>query len=150
MTDPVLRLILNLLWMTLGGGFVIALEYLLGGLLVCLTIVGIPFGIQAFKLGWLSLLPFGREVAQRDPSPGCLITGLNIVWLVVAGIWIAISHLVLAFWCVITIIGIPFALQHLKLAHLSLLPFGKEINLIERPVRQQVREVAPKTWRQRI
>ena len=138
--DPVLRLLLNILWITLGGSFIIALQYLLGGALLCLTIVGIPFGMQCFKIGWLSLLPFGRKVVERPTAGGCLETCMNILWLVVGGVWIAISHLVLAFWCAISIIGIPFALQHLKLAALSLTPFGKEIVLISDESDQRIVE----------
>lgn len=124
-----MRLILNILWVVLGG-FVIWLEYVLGGLLLCLTVVGIPFGLQCFKLAWLGLLPFGRDVYD-DPAATEGGAGLrfvmNIVWLVVAGVWIFLSHLAIAASLAITIIGIPFALQHLKLALLSLMPFGKAI-----------------------
>ncbi|MBI3182588.1 MAG: YccF domain-containing protein [Myxococcales bacterium] len=123
-----MRLVLNLLWIVLGGGLVIFLEYLLGGLLLCLTVVGIPFGAQCFKVAGLGLMPFGKEIV-RAPSAGAVSFGLNIVWLVFAGIWIFISHIVLAVGLAVSVIGIPFAIQHIKLAALALAPFGKEIRL---------------------
>lgn len=119
-----MRLLLNLLWVILGGGFIIALEYLLGGLLLCLTIVGIPFGVQCFKLAGLALFPFGKDIVDRPgASPlGCV---LNVFWIVVAGVWIFLSHIGLALGLAVTLIGIPFAIQHVKLALLALAPFGK-------------------------
>ncbi|HSP77367.1 MAG TPA: YccF domain-containing protein [Myxococcaceae bacterium] len=121
-----MRLLLNILWIVLGGGFLIWLEYLLGGLLLCLTIVGIPFGVQCFKVAGLALLPFGKEVVDApgaDPI-GCVLNGF---WLLVAGVWIFLSHLGLALGLAVTIIGIPFAIQHVKLAMLALAPFGKRL-----------------------
>ncbi len=126
------RLLLNLLWIVLGGGFLIWLEYLLGGLLLCLTVVGIPFGVQCFKIAGMGLLPFGKEV-REDPTAagsGCLGLLMNIVWFLVAGLWIAITHLTLALACAVTIIGLPFALQHVKLAVLALAPFGKRVDVV--------------------
>jgi uncharacterized membrane protein YccF (DUF307 family) len=119
-----MRLILNILWAVLGGGLVIFLEYLLGGLLLCLTVIGIPFGLQCFKIAGLALFPFGKESVNLPGSTpiGCLLNG---VWLLVAGIWIFLSHLGLALSLAVTIIGIPFAIQHVKLAMLALAPFGK-------------------------
>jgi uncharacterized membrane protein YccF (DUF307 family) len=124
-----MRTLLNLLWVVLGGGFVIALEYLLGGLLLCLTVVGIPFGLQCFKIAGLGLFPFGKQV-EHDPSAlgsGCFGTAMNVVWFFVAGVWIFLSHLVLGIALAVTVVGIPFALQHLKLAMLALVPFGKRV-----------------------
>ena len=119
-----MRLLLNLLWIVLGGGFVIWLEYAIGGLILCATIVGIPFGVQCFKIAGLGLLPFGKDIVD---APGASAIGcvLNVFWLVVAGVWIFISHIALAVPLGLSIIGIPFALQHLKLAMLALAPFGK-------------------------
>ena len=128
-----MRLLLNLLWIVFGGGLVIFLEYLLGGLLLCLTIVGIPFGVQCFKIAALGLVPFGKEV-DVDPASagsGCLGLLANIVWVVVAGIWIFLSHVALGVALAVTIVGIPFALQHLKLAVLALAPFGKRVRVAE-------------------
>jgi uncharacterized membrane protein YccF (DUF307 family) len=119
------RLLLNLLWIVFGGGFVLWLEYMLGGLLLCLTIVGIPFGVQCFKLAGLALLPFGKDVDTETSATGVLRTVFNVLWFLVAGIWIFITHVGLAIGLAITIIGIPFALQHLKLAVLALWPFGR-------------------------
>lgn len=116
----------NILWLILGG-LITAVEYLLGGVALCLTIIGIPFGLQSFKLAGLALFPFGRQVTTAPGSSGCLSLVMNIIWLIVGGIWIALTHLLFALLCAITIIGIPFALQHFKLAGLALAPFGKEI-----------------------
>lgn len=117
----------NLLWIIVGGGLVIFLEYLVAGLILCLTIVGIPFGVQCFKLAFLGLVPFGKQANPTYASSGALSLVMNILWLILGGIWIALSHLILAVLCALTVIGIPFALQHLKLASLSLSPFGREI-----------------------
>jgi uncharacterized membrane protein YccF (DUF307 family) len=111
----------------LGGGIVLFLEYFLGGLLLCLTIIGIPFGIQCIKLSLLALFPFGKKVKEGEGASGCLSLVMNIIWILVGGIWVALTHLVFAVICAITIIGIPFARQHLKLVALSFAPFGKEI-----------------------
>lgn len=128
--DPrVLRFLLNLVWI-LTGGLVIALEYFVGGLILCLTVVGIPFGLQCFKLAEMSLVPFGKDVVDEPMSgagDGALRLIMNLIWLVVAGIWICLSHLGLALGLAVTLIGIPFAVKHLKLALVSLMPFGKAI-----------------------
>ena len=122
-----MRLIGNILWVIFGG-LVICLEYVIGALILCLTIVGIPFGFQCLKLAILALWPFGRVVVDAQP-PGnaALALILNVIWLIFAGIWICLTHLVFVLLFGITIIGIPFALQHMKLAQLSLTPFGKEV-----------------------
>ncbi len=124
-----MTLLFNILWATLGGGFLIALQYLLGGLVLCATIVGIPFGLQCFKLAHLALTPFGHDF-EEDPTAGA--TGLlgllmNIIWLIFGGITTFITHVGLGFSAAITIIGIPFAIQHAKLAVLSLFPFGRRV-----------------------
>jgi uncharacterized membrane protein YccF (DUF307 family) len=119
--------VLNLLWVLFGGGFVLWLEYLLGGLILCLTIVGIPFGLQCFKIGRLALFPFGKDITSgQRPDPGVLRSLLNVLWFLVAGLWIFLTHAALAIGLAITIIGIPFAVQHVKLALLALWPFGRE------------------------
>lgn len=117
----------NILWIFLGGGIVLFFEYLAGGLLLCLTIVGIPFGVQCIKLSLLALAPFGRDVGDRGASTGFLAVVMNLLWILFGGIWIAITHAAFAILCAITIIGIPFAKQHVKLAALSLVPFGKYV-----------------------
>lgn len=116
----------NILWIILGG-FLISIEYLMAGLALCLTIIGIPFGIQSIKLGLLALVPFGREVVDHPTGSGFLRTLFNIIWFFIGGIWIALTHLFLAILLAITIISIPFAKQHAKLATLALTPFGKDI-----------------------
>lgn len=103
------------------------MEYLVGGILLCLTIIGIPFGVQCIKLSILGLVPFGKTIETIPGSGSCLSTLMNILWIVVGGIWIALSHLVFAVIMFITLIGIPFGIQHMKLAALSLTPFGKTI-----------------------
>jgi uncharacterized membrane protein YccF (DUF307 family) len=123
-----LRFLLNILWIIFGGGFVIWIEYMLVGFLLCLTVVGIPFGLQCFKIGWLGLFPFGKDI-ERDKTVPVLGTVANIVWLVLAGVWIFLSHVGLAVGLALTIIGIPFAIQHLKLALLALWPFGQAARL---------------------
>ena len=121
-----MRLLLNILWVIFGGGFLIWLEYLIGGLLLCLTVVGVPFGVQCFKIAGMGLLPFGKDIAEAPGASGigCV---LNVFWLLVAGIWIFVSHIALAVGLAVTIIGIPFAIQHVKLAMLALAPFGKRV-----------------------
>jgi uncharacterized membrane protein YccF (DUF307 family) len=124
-----LRIVLNVLWIIFGGGLVIACQYALGGLLLCCTVVGIPFGVQCFKIAQLGLLPFGKDI-QDDPASvasGGLGLAMNVLWIVVGGLWIFCSHVVVGLALACTIIGIPFAMQHLKLARLSLVPFGKRI-----------------------
>lgn len=118
--------LLNVLWLVFGAGVVIFFEYLLGGLLLCLTIVGIPFGLQCFKIALFGLWPFGRTVTPA-PQTGAIGCVLNVVWLLFAGIWIFLTHLGLALGLAVTIIGIPFALQHFKLAMLALTPFGRDV-----------------------
>lgn len=112
----------NIIWFLLGG-FLTSVMYVLGGLVMCLTIIGIPFGVKIMKLGVLAFWPFGKTVTM-DPASGCLTTLFNILW-VVFGWWeIALVHLVFGFILCITIIGIPFGKQHFKLARYSLVPFG--------------------------
>ena len=114
----------NLLWIVIGGGIVIFAEYLIAAVILAVTIIGIPFAVQCVKLAMLSLLPFGREVGGRS---GAISTLFNIVWLLTAGLVLALTHLFFAILCGITIIGLPFAKQHIKLAELALMPFGREI-----------------------
>ena len=116
----------NILWIVLGG-ILIFFEYLISGLILCLTIIGIPFGIQCFKLSILALVPFGRKVVPKKSYTGFLNITMNIIWILIGGVWIAITHVVFAILFAITIIGIPFAKQHIKLASLAITPFGKEI-----------------------
>jgi uncharacterized membrane protein YccF (DUF307 family) len=121
-----MKLLGNIIWL-LFGGIVIAIEYLASSLLLFVTIIGIPFGLQTLKLAGLALWPFGREVRSVEHASGCLSTFMNIIWLLIGGIWISLSHLFFGALLAITIVGIPFGIQHFKLAGLALSPFGKEI-----------------------
>lgn len=116
----------NMIWLIFGG-FISGLGYILGGILVCLTIVGIPFGTQSIKLGVATMAPFGKEITIREESGGTLETLFNIIWAILFGWEIAIAHLVSALILAITIVGIPFAKQHIKLIPLALFPFGREL-----------------------
>lgn len=120
-----MRFLLNVLWAIVGGGFITAIQYLLAGLICCVTIIGIPFGMQCFKIAGLALFPFGKDFTSGRGG----VTGFvaNIVWIVCAGIWIFLSHIALAIPLAISIIGIPFAFQHVKLAMLALAPFGVDV-----------------------
>ena len=106
------------------GGFIIFLGYVLGGIILCLTIVGIPFGFQCFKLAGGVLAPFGRDVFQTEPPGGVLSLILNIIWIILPGLELAIMHLILAAFFAVTIVGFPLAVQHMKLVKVALLPFG--------------------------
>jgi len=121
-----MNIFMNILWLILGG-FVLFLEYILSGIAMCVTIVGIPFGLQCFKLAIFALAPFGAQALDTHASVGCLPVLFNVLWILLGGIWIALTHLVLALIFAVTIIGIPFALQHVKMAGLAIAPFGKHI-----------------------
>lgn len=112
------------------GGWLIFLLYLVGSLLLIITIIGIPFGLQTLKMAQLALFPFGHEAIPGKRASGCLHLLFNIIWIFIAGIEIAITHLVLGVLFAITIIGIPFAKQHFKLAVLGLVPFGQDIKSV--------------------
>lgn len=120
-----MNLLLNLVWLVLGG-FLVALAYVLGGIVLCITIIGIPFGIQCFKLAGLALMPFGTEIREKEPPNGALAVLMNVLWIILPGLELAIFHLVMAAVFAITIIGLPLALQHLKMTRLAILPFGFE------------------------
>lgn len=118
----------NLLWAVLGGGILIAIGYAIGGLVLCLTIVGIPFGVQLFKLAGLALSPFGRRVDSTGAGSGLLPIVMNVLWWVFGGIEVAVLHLVFALLMAVTVVGIPFARQHMKLLQVALLPFGARVD----------------------
>ncbi|MFM8445626.1 MAG: YccF domain-containing protein [Methylococcus sp.] len=117
-----MNLLLNLLWAILGGGLITALEYVLAGLVCCLSVVGLPFGLQCFKIAGLALAPFGKDF--EDSGADALGLLGNVVWILFAGVWIFVSHIALAISLAVTIIGLPFAYQHVKLAMMALAPFG--------------------------
>ena len=117
----------NLIWLIFGG-LISAVLWTLSGLLLCITIIGIPFGIQALKLAGFTLWPFGREVKIGDFGVGGAIG--NVIWIMLFGWELAVYHALLALLFTITIIGFPFAKQHIKLARLSLIPFGADIHKV--------------------
>ncbi|MHC1704515.1 MAG: YccF domain-containing protein [Tenuifilaceae bacterium] len=122
-----MRILGNIIWLLFGGIFIF-IEYLISGFLLCITIIGIPFGLQIFKLAFVALWPFGTKIENTPSSNGCLNIFMNILWLLLGGIWIALSHAVIGLLLAITIIGIPFTIQHFKLAGIALSPFGKTIS----------------------
>ncbi|MDT2822883.1 YccF domain-containing protein [Enterococcus devriesei] len=113
----------NLIWMIFGG-LIGGLTWCLAGILWCISIIGIPIGLQCFKFAALSFAPFGKDVVYRVTGVNFIV---NIIWLIVSGVPLAIGHLISAALLCITIVGIPFAAQSLKLARLALMPFGAEI-----------------------
>jgi uncharacterized membrane protein YccF (DUF307 family) len=121
-----MNLLLNIIWLVFGG-FIVVLAYFLGAILLCITIIGIPFGIQCFKLAGLAVAPFGREIREKEPPSGALAVIMNIIWIILPGLELAIFHLVMALVFAITIIGLPLAAQHLKMTRLALIPFGFEV-----------------------
>jgi uncharacterized membrane protein YccF (DUF307 family) len=119
-----MRLLMNILWFVFGG-WISGSLWILAGLILAITIVGLPWTPAAFRLAGFSYFPFGKVVVERDPGAAPVV--LNILWLILAGWWLALHHLVLAVGLAVTIIGIPFAWQHIKLAGLSLTPVGKAV-----------------------
>ena len=122
-----MRIIGNILWLIFGG-LALAIGWALSGLILCITIIGIPFGVECFKIAGLVLFPFGREISYPARASGCGSVLFNILWLVVFGWELALGALIAGVLMCITIVGIPFGLQSFKLAQLSLMPFGAEIH----------------------
>ncbi|HTR04004.1 MAG TPA: YccF domain-containing protein [Thermoanaerobaculia bacterium] len=130
-----MRTLGNLIWLVCGG-LAMGLAWWVAGLVAFVSIVGIPWGRACFVIGELCFLPFGRSVADRrvvtgkaDIGTGALGAIGNVLWFVFAGVWLAIGHVVSAVLCFVTILGIPFGLQHLKLAEIALAPIGKTVVL---------------------
>ena len=121
-----MKIIGNILWLILGG-VIIALIYWVVGLLMCITVVGIPFGVQLFKLGAYALWPFGHELVGGPNEPGCLSVVMNLIWILLGWWEIALLHFACGALFCITIVGIPWGMQHFKMAIGSVFPFGKEI-----------------------
>ena len=116
----------NILWLIFGG-IIIAIIYYIVGLLMCISLIGIPFGVQLFKLGTYALWPFGHELVNEPNEPGCLSVMMNLIW-ILCGWWeIAILHFAFGLLFFVTIVGIPWGLQHFKMAIATVFPFGKEI-----------------------
>lgn len=120
-----MRVILNVIWLIFGGLW-LALGYFLAGIICCILIVTIPFGIASFRIGVYALWPFGKTVVDKPTSGVASVVG-NVIWLIVAGVWLAIGHIVSAVAMAITIIGIPLAIANLKMIPVSLMPLGKDI-----------------------
>jgi uncharacterized membrane protein YccF (DUF307 family) len=119
-----MRLLLNILWFVFGG-WISGTAWILAGLILAVTIVGLPWTPAAFRLAGFSYWPFGRVLVDRDFGATSML--LNVLWLILAGWWLALHHLVLAIPLAVSIIGLPFAFQHLKLAAASLTPVGKMV-----------------------
>lgn len=122
-----MNILLNIIWMVFGG-IMIALEYALSSLVMMITIIGIPFGLQTLKLAMVALWPFGTQIDNSGFPSGCLAGIMNVIWWFVGGIPIVLTHLAWGLVFCITIVGIPFGMQHFKLMRLALFPFGKTIN----------------------
>ena len=121
-----MKILGNIIWV-LFGGFFIALEYFVSSIGLFITIIGIPFGLQTLKLGVLALWPFGSRVVDIPQSSGCLSLLMNVIWFFIGGVWICLSHLLFGILFCIAVIGIPFGLQHFKLAGLAITPFGHDV-----------------------
>ena len=119
-----MRLLLNVLWFILGG-WISGTLWLLAGVILAITVIGLPWTPAAFRIAGFSYLPFGKVVIDRPAGPESVI--LNMLWLIFAGWWLALHHIVLAVALGVTVIGLPFAWQHVKLALLSLTPVGKTV-----------------------
>ncbi|KAB7790290.1 YccF domain-containing protein [Bifidobacterium leontopitheci] len=118
-----MRLIGNIIWLVFGG-LEIAFAWMVLGLVLCISIVGIPLGLQAFKMAGLTLTPFGKTVTYGGGAPSCLA---NAVWVVLAGWWMALGYVIAGLINCVTVIGIPFGLQSFKMAKLALFPFGAQV-----------------------
>ncbi|HRI50735.1 MAG TPA: YccF domain-containing protein [Pseudomonadota bacterium] len=116
----------NILWLIFGG-FLAGCGYILGGLVLCLTIVGIPFGVAAIRIGFATFAPFGKTIVEGPNANSPLRVIFNLIWILLFGWEIAVAHLTAAIVCAVSIIGIPFAVQHIKLIPLSLLPLGRDL-----------------------
>lgn len=116
----------NIIWVLFGGIF-IAIEYFVASILLFITIIGIPFGIQTLKLAFVALWPFGKDIKKESESFSLLSGVMNIIWFFIGGFWISLTHLFFGVIFSITIIGLPFGLQHFKLSKLALMPFGRDI-----------------------
>jgi uncharacterized membrane protein YccF (DUF307 family) len=122
--SQIMRTLMNVLWFIFGG-WISGTLWLLAGCVLAITVIGLPWTPAAFRMAGFSYFPFGKVVVDRDFGEVSLL--LNILWLVFAGWWLALHHIVLAIPLAISIIGIPFAWQHVKLAGLALMPVGKEV-----------------------
>ena len=116
----------NIIWLVFGG-LMAAFGYFIGGIVLCITFIGLPWGVQCFKLAGFVLWPFGKKVVSDSDNMGCLNIFFNLVWILCGGLYTAIVHIVMGAILCLTIIGIPWGRQHFKLVEISLMPFGKRI-----------------------
>lgn len=116
----------NVIWLIFGG-LIAALGYIIGGLALCLTIIGIPFGMQSIRIGFATLTPFGKKVVEQPGGDSTLRLVFNVIWIVLFGWEIALAHLLSALILAITIVGLPFAKQHLKLTKVAIFPFTYDL-----------------------
>ena len=121
-----MKILGNLIWLIFGG-IIIAVEYFIGSIILMVTIIGIPFGLETLKMGALAIWPFGRDTRVHPRASGCVYILMNVLWLICGGIWIALTHAMFGLLLCMTIIGIPFGLQHFKLTAIALNPFGRDI-----------------------
>jgi uncharacterized membrane protein YccF (DUF307 family) len=131
-----MKTILNLIWLVLSG-FWLFLGYLFAGVLLCITIIGIPFGIAAFRIGVYALWPFGYTTVDRPGAGAGSVIG-NVLWLILAGWWLALTHIVTGVVQCLTIIGIPLGIANFKLIPVSLVPLGREIVRTDQPFASRV------------
>lgn len=122
-----MNIVLNIIWIIFGGAM-IAVEYAISSLLMMITVIGIPFGLQTLKLAALALWPFGTQITDDGWPSGCLAGIMNLLWWFIGGFAIALTHLAWGVIFCITIIGIPFGMQHFKLMKLALFPFGNSVS----------------------
>jgi uncharacterized membrane protein YccF (DUF307 family) len=120
-----MRLILNVIWLVLAG-FWMAVGYAVAGIICCILIITIPWGIASFRIANYALWPFGREVVEKPGAGTGSLLG-NVIWIIVAGLWLAIGHVITGIALCVTIIGIPLGIANFKLVKVSLVPLGKEI-----------------------
>ena len=121
-----MKLLGNIVWWIFGG-LATAIEYFVASIAMMVTIVGIPFGLQTLKIGMMTLMPFNSAIKDKPKGNGFINLVMNIIWFFVGGIWITLTHVFFGILLTITIVGIPFAKQHFKLAAISMSPFGKEV-----------------------
>lgn len=121
-----MNFILNVIWVVFGG-LMIALEYVISSITMMITIIGIPFGLQTLKLAGLALWPFGTRIINNGFPSGCIAGLMNVIWWIVGGIPVALTHLLWGVVFCMTVVGLPFGMQHFKLMRLALFPFGNSI-----------------------
>ncbi|MFJ9414806.1 MULTISPECIES: YccF domain-containing protein [unclassified Streptomyces] len=126
-----MKLILNLIWLVLSG-FWLAIGYVVAGIICCVLIITIPFGIASFRIAGYALWPFGRTTVERRDAGAGSVVG-NVIWIVFAGWWLALGHIVTGIALCVTIIGIPFGIANFKMIPISLLPLGREIVPTDQP-----------------